>query len=113
MYDVKKMIDNALSFGEKYEDDRAPSDYVVTRASNQGTSDIEKLASALSFIADNLDDLEPSAEEKVAEAELLMSYYADQQADAEQEQIQSAYQQAEQEFARQPARARLASLLGR
>ena len=112
MYDVKKMIDNALNFADNYEDVRATSDVVITR-SEAGDSDITKLAAALSFIADNLDDLEPTAEEKLAEAELLMSYYADEQAEQEQEQIKTAYAQAEQEFSRPAARDRLANLLGR
>jgi hypothetical protein len=112
MYDIRNMIDNALKFGDTYSEDRAPSEHIQLRATND-SSEIEKLASALSFIADNLDDLEPSAEEKLAEAELLMSYYNDEQQAINEEQIKMAQIDAERQFAQPSARDRLANILGR
>ncbi len=77
---LKSLIDNALKFGEQYQDERVTSEQVFT--ADEASTDIEKLAAALDFIAVNLDDMEPTAEEKLAEAELLVSYIKDMQSDS-------------------------------
>lgn len=72
---LKSLIDNALRYGEEYQDERATSEEVFV--AEEAFTDIEKLAAALDFIAVNLDDLEPTAEEKLAEAEMLVGYLND------------------------------------
>lgn len=86
---LKSLIDNALKFGENYQDERPTTEQVYI--ADQAFTDIEKLASALDFIAVNLDDLEPTAEEKLAEAELLVGYLNDMQSD-----VNKVYTQSEQ-----------------
>ncbi len=84
---LKSLIDNALRFGEQYQDERATSEQVFT--ADEAFTDIEKLAAALDFIAVNLDDVEPTAEEKLAEAELLVNYIKDMQTGNVEEQSNS------------------------
>ena len=113
MTNVKKMIDHALEFGEAYSNDEATSEHYLPRAQDSD-SEIYKLASALSFIADNLDDdNESSAEEKLAEAELLMSYLQDQAVLDDQDDYDTANYEFTQQVSGDSTRRRLANILGR
>jgi hypothetical protein len=112
MTNVKRMIDHALEFGEAYSNDQATSEHFLPRAQDTD-SEIFKLASALSFIADNLEDNEPSAEEKLAEAELLMSYLQDQSALDEEENYDTANYDFTQQVSSDTTRRRLANILSR
>ena len=106
------MIDNALSFGEAYADDRAPTEFTMTHADNDA-SDTVKLATALHFIADNLDDINTeSASEKLAEAELLMAYLRDAQEAQDAQAIKLAHHEAARAYSGS-ARNRLASILSK
>jgi hypothetical protein len=113
MSDIKRMIDNALSFGNAYADDRAPSEAIMTRPYPEDmASDTVKLATALHFIADNLSDVEDdtSASEKLAEAELLMAYLRESYQDHA---VKVAEYRSEQFHQPSSARSRLTSILSK